>query len=223
MCGGEFFAERGGREGATAATAEGWNGGRCIICRTGCTIVRSCPVKWRRTGTEKRRGTRRSGEKRTSEEPNERRNEQAKKKMGAADRKGTKGEAARHCDPSEKESWDEPGRRKDRDRDEDGASGDGRRERRRQSHWAVSSREDLYHGASTHTRIHLTYAKREPHVPLHPNKCHWETKTFLLLSFLAAGPREFAHRTESRTIPRFLHDPRPYRVGRERGNCISMT
>lgn len=35
----------------------------------------------------------------------------------------------------------------------------------RYSHWAVSSRQDLYHGACTHTRLHLTYAKRGPRRP----------------------------------------------------------
>lgn len=54
--------EGGGKE-------EGWkNGGRCIICRTGCTIVRPSRVKWRR---------RDEGKKKKKE----------KKEMGAGDRR----------------------------------------------------------------------------------------------------------------------------------------
>lgn len=133
--------------------------------------------------------------------------------------------------------------RKDRDRDEDG---DGRRggggrdgggeEKDGGSHWAVSSCEDLYHGASTRTQTRLTYAKREAHVPLHPNKCHRETKTFLLLSFLAVGPREFAQtrtndhsgsasRTTPSCLPSFVarSTHRPFPLKRERANHISVT
>jgi len=36
------------------------------------------------------------------------------------------------------------------------------------SHWAVSSRQDLYHDACTHTRLQLTYAKRGPRRPRAP-------------------------------------------------------
>lgn len=178
MCGGEV------RKGGEGGKGEGWNGGRCIICRTGCTIVRPSPVKWRRESKEE--------------------------KMVVTDRRGTKEE--RQCGIASKGETraSTPGQRRiDKDGDEDG-DGRGGGKKDEGGHWAASSREDLYHGASTRIQTHLTYAKREAHVPLHPNKCHSETKTSLRLSFPTIGPCEFAqNRTKRRAL--MPHRPRPLR------------
>lgn len=86
-----------------------------------------------------------------------------------------------------------------------------RRRRRGGSHWAVSSRQDLYHSACTHTRVHLTYAKRGPRRPpsAQINVTRKQKRSPFPGPCLSSGCRPAQTRTARRTGPASTLQPPP--------------